>query len=237
MTPADYQRARRILLGRDPVLAPLIRRHGPCGLAAAQRADHFSALVRAIAGQQLSTKAAATIYGRMSTLVASSPGGGPTLEGFARVSDETLRGAGMSRQKVGYLRDLCEKIATGVVDLEALDALSDEEVIEALVKVKGIGRWSAEMFLIFRLHRPDVLPVDDLGIVVAVQRAYGLRKRPKADRLRKIGEAWRPYRSVASWYLWRSLDNEPVSAPPANRRKKAPLTGPLLPVAVRRTYN
>ena len=219
--PADYHRARRTLLRRDPVLASLIRRHGPCGLAAAQRADHFSALVRAITGQQLSTKAAATIYGRMTTLVASAPESGPTLEGFARVSDDALRGAGMSRQKIGYLRDLCDKISTGVVDLEALDALPDEAVIEALVKVKGIGRWSAEMFLIFRLHRPDVLPVDDLGIVVAVQRAYGLRKRPKADRLRKIGEAWRPYRSVASWYLWRSLDNEPVQAPAPARVSKS----------------
>ena len=98
---------------------------------------------------------------------------------------------------------------SSVVDLESLEALSDEEIIAALVTVKGIGRWSAEMFLIFRLLRPDVLPVGDLGIVTAVQRAYRLRKRPSPDRLRKIGEAWRPYRSVASWYLWRSLDNEP----------------------------
>jgi DNA-3-methyladenine glycosylase II len=213
VTPADYQRARRTLLRRDPVLASLIRRHGPCGLAAAQRADHFSALVRAITGQQLSTKAATTIYGRM---VALMPGGVPTPEGFACVKDEALRAAGMSRQKIAYLRDLCGKITAEVLDLDALDALPDEEVINALVTVKGIGRWSAEMFLIFRLHRPDVLPVGDLGIVVAVQRAYRLRTRPNPDRLRKIGEAWRPYRSVASWYLWRSLDNEPVQplAPP-----------------------
>ena len=142
--------------------------------------------------------------------------------GFARVTDDELRAAGMSRQKTAYLRDLCEKIGTGALDLDALDALPDEDVIDALVKVKGIGRWSAEMFLIFRLHRPDVLPVGDLGIVVAVQRAYRLRTRPKPERLRKIGEAWRPYRSVASWYLWRSLDNEPVPPPvPAKRRKSA----------------
>jgi DNA-3-methyladenine glycosylase II len=213
VTPADYQRARRTLLRRDPVLASLIRRHGPCGLAAAQRADHFSALVRAITGQQLSTKAATTIYGRM---VALMPGGVPTPGGFAGITDEALRAAGLSRQKIAYLRDLCGKITAEVLDLDALDALADEDVINALVTVKGIGRWSAEMFLIFRLHRPDVLPVGDLGIVVAVQRAYRLRKRPNPDRLRKIGEAWRPYRSVASWYLWRSLDNEPVQplAPP-----------------------
>ena len=157
----------------------------------------------------------------MVALVASTLGGGPTVEGFARATDEALRGAGLSWQKISYLRDLCEKIASGVVNLDALDVLPDEDVIEALVKVKGIGRWSAEMFLIFRLHRPDVLPVDDLGIVVAVQRAYGLRKRPRADRLRKIGEAWRPFRSVASWYLWRSLDNQPVPVAtlPAKRNK------------------
>ncbi len=212
MTPSDYARARRLLLRRDPILAALIRRHGPCGLAAAQRADHFSALVRAITFQQLSTKAASTIYNRTMTLM---PGGVPTPAGFACVSDAQLRGAGMSRQKSAYLRDLCDKVASGAVDLGALETMPDEDVIASLIKVKGIGRWSAEMFLIFRLLRPDVLPVGDLGIVTAVQRAYRLRKRPSPDRLRKIGEAWRPYRSIASWYLWRSLDNEPVVKPPA----------------------
>jgi len=217
VTPVDYQRARRTLLRRDPILAALIRRHGPCGLAAAQRADHFSALVRAITGQQLSTKAATTIYGRMVSLM---PGGVPTVEGFERTPDDALRAAGMSRQKIAYLRDLCQKISACALDLHALDVLPDEAVINALVQVKGIGRWSAEMFLIFRLHRPDVLPVGDLGIVTAVQRAYGLRTRPKPERLQRMGEAWRPYRSVASWYLWRSLDNEPVTAVVPPRRRK-----------------
>jgi DNA-3-methyladenine glycosylase II len=210
VTAADYARARRILLRRDPVLAALIRQQGPCGLAAAQRADHFSALVRAITFQQLSTKAASTIYNRM---VALMPDGVPTPEGFAALSDDRLRGAGMSRQKIGYLRDLCEKVSARKLDLDSLEALSDEEVIAALVTIKGIGRWSAEMFLIFRLLRPDVLPVGDLGILTAVQKAYRLRNRPTAERLRKIGDAWRPYRSVASWYLWRSLDNAPVVKP------------------------
>ena len=114
----------------------------------------------------------------------------------------------MSRQKITYFRDLCDKALSGAVPLDSLELLSDDEVIAVLTKVKGIGRWSAEMFLMFRLHRPDVLPVDDLGIVNAVKNVYRLRKRPTADRIRKIGEAWRPYRSVASWYLWRSLDNE-----------------------------
>jgi DNA-3-methyladenine glycosylase II len=190
----------------------LIRRHGPCGLAAAQRADHFTALVRAITFQQLSTKAASTIYNRMAALM---PDGVPTPEGFASLTDAQLRAVGMSRQKSGYLRDLCEKVSSNVLALEALDSLTDEAVIAALVTVKGIGRWSAEMFLIFRLLRPDVLPVGDLGILTAVQKAYRLRKRPTPDRLRQIGDAWRPYRSVASWYLWRSLDNEPTVTPAA----------------------
>ncbi|MEO8077571.1 MAG: DNA-3-methyladenine glycosylase [Acidobacteriota bacterium] len=205
MTPDDYARARRLLLRRDPVLAALIKKHGPCGLAAAQRADHFTALVRAITGQQLSTKAAATIFGRLAALMPS----GLTAEGLTAVTDEQLRAVGMSRQKGAYFRDLSEKVLSGALPLESLDAMSDDEVIAALTQVKGIGRWSAEMFLMFRLHRPDVLPVDDLGIVNAVRRAYRLRKKPTADRIRKIGEAWRPYRSIASWYLWRSLDNEP----------------------------
>lgn len=223
MSPEEYVRARRLLLRRDPILASLIRQHGPCGLAQAQRADHFSALVRAIAGQQLSTKAAATIYARLLTLI---PGGVPTPEHLAGLTDEQLRGAGMSRQKSASLRDLSEKVLSGLVDLEALSTMSDEDVITSLVRVRGIGRWSAEMFLIFRLHRPDVLPVGDLGILTAVQRAYGLRKRPTPDRLRKLGDAWKPYRSIACWYLWRSLDNEPSpstakpSSTNASRTKK-----------------
>jgi len=204
VTPADYTRARRLLLRRDPVLAAVIRKHGACGLASAQRADHFSALVRAITGQQLSTKAASTIYAR---LVALMPDG-VTPPSLSALTDEQIRAVGMSRQKMAYFRDLCDKVISGALPLDALESMTDDEVIAALTQVKGIGRWSAEMFLMFRLHRPDVLPVDDLGIVNAVKNVYGLRKRPTGDRIRKIGEAWRPYRSVASWYLWRTLDNE-----------------------------
>jgi DNA-3-methyladenine glycosylase II len=204
VTPEDYTRARRLLLRRDPVLAAVIKKHGACGLAAAQRADHFSALLRAITGQQLSTKAAATIYGR---LVALMPAG-VTPAALSALTDDQMRASGMSRQKIAYFRDLCEKALRGLVRLDLLESMTDDEVIAALTQVKGIGRWSAEMFLMFRLHRPDVLPVDDLGIVNAVKNVYGLRKRPTADRIRKIGEAWRPYRSVASWYLWRTLDDE-----------------------------
>jgi DNA-3-methyladenine glycosylase II len=206
VTPADYARARRVLLRGDAVLAALIKRHGPCGLAAAQRADHFSALVRAITNQQLSTRAAATIYGRLAALM---PGGTPAPEGLASVTDEQLREAGYSRQKIGYLRDLCAHVLDGTLDLATIQDLSDDDVIVTLTQVKGIGRWSAEMFLMFRLHRPDVLPVGDLGIVNAIRAQYRLRKTPTPDRIRRIGEAWKPYRSVACWYLWRSLDNEP----------------------------
>jgi DNA-3-methyladenine glycosylase II len=204
VTPDDYTRARRLLLRRDPVLAAVIRKHGACGLASAQRTDHFSALVRAITGQQLSTKAASTIYGRLIALMPD----GVTPGALSTLTDQQMRAVGMSRQKVAYFRDLCDKALSGAVALDSLESMTDDEVIAALTQVKGIGRWSAEMFLMFRLHRPDVLPVDDLGIVNAVKNVYGLRKRPTADRIRKIGEAWRPYRSVASWYLWRTLDNE-----------------------------
>lgn len=207
MTPADYARARRLLLRRDPILAALIRKHGPCGLAAAQRADHFSALVRAIVGQQLSTKAAATIHRRVLALVDDGPA---TPDSIATLTDTQLRSAGLSRQKTAYLRDLCARVGDRTVRLDALERMTDDDVIVELTKVKGVGRWTAEMFLMFRLHRPDVLPVDDLGIVNAVKNVYRLRKKPTADRIMRIGEAWRPYRSVASWYLWRSLDNEPA---------------------------
>jgi DNA-3-methyladenine glycosylase II len=134
--------------------------------------------------------------------------GGVTPGALSSLTDEQMRAVGMSRQKIAYFRDLSEKALSGAVPLDSLDVMPDDEVIAALTQVKGIGRWSAEMFLMFRLHRPDVLPVDDLGIVNAVKNVYRLRKRPTAERIRRIGEAWRPYRSVASWYLWRTLDNE-----------------------------
>jgi DNA-3-methyladenine glycosylase II len=208
VTSTDYARARRVLLGRDPVLAGLIRRAGPCRLGDGLHVDHFSALVRAIIFQQLSTRAATTIHGR---LMAALDGGLCSPEALAALTDEQYRAVGVSRQKALYLRDLCGKIASGDVHLDTVADLADEDVIAALTRVKGIGRWTAEMFLMFRLKRPDVLPVGDLGILTAVQKAYRLRKRPTPDRLRRLGEAWKPYRSVACWYLWRSLDNEPVA--------------------------
>jgi DNA-3-methyladenine glycosylase II len=206
MTSIDYTRARRALMRRDPVIATLIRQHGECGLASSQRSDPFHALLHAIIAQQLSTKAARTIEGRFTALF----GGSPTPRAVADVSDEQLRAVGLSPQKLKYLRDLCARILDSSLRLEILESLPDAEVITALTSVKGIGRWTAEMFLMFRLHRPDVLPVGDLGIVKAVQRAYKLRTLPSPERLTRIGETWRPYRSVACWYLWASLDTPPI---------------------------
>jgi len=208
LTPEGYAKARRILMRRDPVLGAAIKRIGPCLMADRQRKDHLSALVGSIVSQQLSTKAAATIFGRFVALFPDNHV--PGAAAIAALDDATLRGVGLSGQKVSYLRDLSARIIDGRLVLNELETLPDEQVIERLTAVKGFGRWTAEMFLMFRLHRPDVLPVDDLGIQNAIQRLYKLRKRPDAKRMMKLGEAWKPYRSVASWYLWQSLKNEPT---------------------------
>lgn len=193
-----------MLARRDPILATVIRKHRSRTPLEASAMDPFPALVRTITAQQISTKAAATIHGRLVSLMPT----GVAPDTLLALTDAELRQAGLSRQKAAYVRDLAAKAASGELPLHTLHELTDEEVIAAIVKVKGLGRWSAEMFLMFRLRRPDVLPVDDLGIVTAIMRLYGLRKKPKPDRIRKIGEAWRPYRTVACWYLWRSLENQ-----------------------------
>jgi DNA-3-methyladenine glycosylase II len=224
MTTADYARARRLLMRRDPVLAETIRRIGACGMASRLLTDHLTTLVRAIVGQQLSSKAAATIFGRLRGLF---PDAQITVAGLQVLDDATLRGVGLSSQKLAYIRDLSARVADGRLQLDELDALPDEQVIERLVAVKGFGRWTAEMFLMFRLQRPDVLPVGDLGICTAVQRIYRLRQRPKPKRLIRIGEAWRPYRSIACWYLWESLKTRelgvglPRRSSEASQRAKA----------------
>ena len=208
MTAADYQKACRLIGRRDRVMQALVRRYGACGLAQAQHQDPFAALVHAIISQQLSSKAAATIERRFGGLF----GGPPAPRDVAAIPDDRLRAAGMSGQKVRYVRDLCGRVENGSLDLQALERLDDEAVIEALTQVKGIGRWTAEMFLMFRLHRPDVLPLGDTGLLNAVRRAYRLRAAPTPARLARLGEPWRPYRSVACWYLWASLDGLPMSA-------------------------
>jgi DNA-3-methyladenine glycosylase II len=207
ITAEELARARRVLMRRDPVLGAIIKRSGECGLRTPRSSDIYCGLIQAIVSQQLSTKAAATIYARFRALLPADVE--PTPQAVLPLSDEALRGVGLSRQKVGYIRDLSEKTLAGALQAETLASCPDEEVIEILTRIKGIGRWTAEMILIFRLLRPDVLPVDDLGIVKAIQKAYGLRKPPDAKRMLKIAEPWRPYRSVASWYLWASLDNKP----------------------------
>ena len=203
----EIARARRVLMRRDPVLRAIITKYGACGIMTGREADIFCGLVESIVSQQLSTKAAATIYGRLRALMPQS--GVPTPDGILLQSDEALRAVGLSRQKVSYVRDLSQRVVDGSLKTDAFATLTDDEVIAQLTQIKGIGRWTADMILIFRLARPDVLPVGDLGIVKAVQKAYGLRKTPDAKRLLKIGEPWRPYRSIASWYLWRSLENKP----------------------------
>jgi DNA-3-methyladenine glycosylase II len=208
MTAADYDRARRLLSRRDPVLKAIIEAYGPCGLANGQRDHGLQAVIESIVWQQLSGKAAATIFRRF---LASFPSGGfPTADQILAVTPESLRQAGLSFPKVAYIRDVCQRVVSGALDFDRLETMTDQEVIDTLTQIKGIGRWSAEMFLMFRLHRPDVLPVGDLGIVKAIQRAYRLRKPPTPKKMLKLGERWQPYRSVASWYLWASLENTPL---------------------------
>jgi len=202
----------RHLKRADPVLARVIERVGPCRLAVQSSGTHLDHIVRAIVYQQLSGKAARTIHSRLLALFDT---GAPSPRELIGLSDAALRGAGLSRQKIGYLRDLAQRAAGGDVPLDALDTLDDEAVIAALTRIKGVGRWTAHMFLIFRLGRLNVLPELDLGIRKAIQVAYRLRQLPDAERVHRIGQSWAPYASVASWYLWRSLDG----ASPARRRK------------------
>ncbi len=208
LTARGMRRAELHLSSADPVMAGIIRQVGRCGLVRSRREDPFVAAIEAIVWQQLSTKAAATIYGRFLTLF---PGGRPTPPALLAAPEAALRAAGLSRGKVAYLRDLSTKVLDGTVPLDDLDHLTDTEIVATLTKVKGIGRWSAEMFLMFRLQRADVLPVGDLGIVKAFQRHYRMRKTPTPERMARIAEPWRPYRSVACWYLWAAGDTVPRS--------------------------
>lgn len=206
MSDADYERARRVLMRRDPVLGALIRRIGPCRLHAYRDGDLFSALVETIVSQQLSIRVADVIFGRVCALCAPEPH--PTPAALHALTIDQLRAAGLSRPKASYVHDLADKVASGALNLEELEHLPDAEVIAALSQVKGIGRWSAQMILLFRFNRPDVWPTGDLGIVRALERLYRLRKTPSLKRLERFGEPWRPYRSVAAWYLWRSLSDK-----------------------------
>ncbi len=201
---ADHRASLRHLKRIDPTLAGVIAAVGPCKIQLRPEGTHFQALVRAIVYQQLSGKAAGTILGRLNALF---PDGLPTPDAVLTTSDEQLRAVGVSRQKTGYLRDLSSKVLGGDLPLDAVETMTDDELISHLVQVKGIGRWTAQMFLMFRLGRPDVLPELDLGIQNAIKRAYRLRKRPTPKQVKRIGAKWSPHSSVASWYLWRSLEN------------------------------
>ena len=187
----------------DGVLAGVIDRVGPCRFQRRAQGTHFDALLRSIVYQQLSGKAAGTILARVLTLYG---GRYPRPAQLLETSDDVLRTAGLSRQKLAYVRDLAAKVETGEVPLARVGRMPDEEVIAHLTRVKGIGRWTAQMFLIFRLGRPDVLPELDLGIQNAIQRAYSLRTRPTPADVLRIGATWRPHATIASWYLWRSLE-------------------------------
>ena len=205
---------RRKLAAADPTMAALIERVGKIDIATRLKrrseerpADAYGALLRAIVGQQLSTKAARTIYGRVLELF---DGQTPTPEQLLEASEKDLRGAGLSGRKVEYIRDLAAHVISGELELDRFDKLSDEEVIEEIVAVRGLGQWTAEMFLLFHLERPDVLSGGDLGIRKAVQIEYGLEEMPTPERVLEIGEPWRPNRSLASLYLWESLVAVPV---------------------------
>lgn len=197
------RRARAHLRRVDPVLGRLIDTVGPYRPADRTGGSHFHALIRAIVFQQLSGKAASTIHARFLDLY---PDRSPSPEAILATPDDRLRAAGLSRQKIAYLRDLANHVHTGALPLDHVHTLGDAELIAHLVQVKGIGKWTAQMFLMFKLGRADVLPELDLGIQNAIKRAYRKRRVTPKDVLR-IGAKWSPYASIACWYLWRSLDN------------------------------
>jgi DNA-3-methyladenine glycosylase II len=206
----DPKKAVRHLKAADPALGVIIASIGPFAMELKSSRSLFGALAEAIVYQQLSNKAAATIYGRVEALFPRAKDGfapGHILE----ASDEALRGCGLSRAKVLAVQDLAHRVQSGELPtLDEAHALADAELIDRLVAVRGIGRWSAEMFLMFRLGRPDVLPLDDYSLRKAYMKAFRKRALPSSQALEKHGERWRPYRTVASWYLWRTLELPPT---------------------------
>jgi DNA-3-methyladenine glycosylase II len=194
----------------DPVMARLIDAHGATvrgDLKRERPGDAYGALLRSIVGQQLSTKAASTIYGRMIDIFG---GHAPTPKQLLAADPEEIRAAGLSRPKIAYLRDLAQHVEDGTLELDRLDELPDEEVSAQLTAIKGLGQWTADMFLMFHLRRPDVLPVGDQGIRRAVKVEYRMRKLPDPKRLEKVARPWRPHRTLACLFLWSSLDNVPA---------------------------
>ena len=204
------EEATRHLRAADDTLREIIDERGPLDREARTRgrpADAYGALLRSIVGQQLSTKAARSIYLRVVDLFGGET---PSPQELLDADPDALRAAGLSGAKVRYVRSLAEHVLSGELELERLPEIGDEEVERELTAVKGLGQWTAHMFMIFHLGRPDVLPVGDLGVRRAVERAYGLEGLPSKEELEMLGERWAPYRSLASLYLWESLDNAPA---------------------------
>ncbi len=208
MSTPEYERAARILARRDKVLRHLIKRVGPCRLQERRRADPFQALLSAIVSQQVSTKAARAIHARVIQLFPRVPH--PSPRQLLRQSDAALRAAGLSGAKVAAVKDLAARVLDGTVPpVDKLATMPDEAIVERITRVRGVGRWTVEMLLIFQLGRDDVFPVSDLGVRKGYMLAYGTPELPTPEGLWDAGEAWRPYRSVASWYLWRATDSVP----------------------------
>lgn len=205
----DYSIATQHLKQADAALASVIERVGDCRLDRSQgTGDLFFSLTESILYQQLSGKAAAAIHRRFLQLYGDQPF--PTPTDLLNTPTETLREVGISRSKIIYLTDLAQKILDGLPSLDLLEPMEDEAIIQTLTAVKGVGRWTAQMILIFRLHRWDVLPVDDLGVRSGIQKLYALETLPNKTTVEKIGHPWKPYRSIASWYVWRSLEKAPT---------------------------
>jgi DNA-3-methyladenine glycosylase II len=205
----NWSAAERHLRRADPVLAKIIGRVGHCTIV--PRRDYFNLLCVSIFNQQISTKIATILYNRFRDQFPRRRPTPPRVRAFLLKNEELARKCGVSRQKRGYLLDLSQKFIDRQIPVRRFAKMSDEQVIESLTQVKGIGRWTAEMFLMFVLNRPDVLPVDDLGLQEAAKRAFGLSDRPKARQFIELAEPWRPWRTVASWYLWRGMeDKRPV---------------------------
>jgi 3-methyladenine DNA glycosylase/8-oxoguanine DNA glycosylase len=206
----DFTEAVEHLKNADPKMAALIEQVGPCAMQIRHHHSIFYSLLRAITYQQLAGAAASKIFARVEQCC-SANGSQPTPEQVMAATDEALRGAGLSRNKLAAIRDLAAKTLDGTVpELKAVRRMGDEEIIERITQVRGIGRWTVEMLLMFRLGRMDVLPVDDYGVRKGAQVTYRMRKLPDKKRLTKVAEKWRPWRSVGSWYMWRAADIKTV---------------------------
>ena len=203
MKPDYWHRAKRALARRDPIMGRIMREHPKVSLA--RRGEPFLTLARAIVGQQISVKAAQSVWDRLVACV-----GAVAPETVLAKDRKLLRACGLSDRKTEYIADLAQHFADGAIHVHRWPKMADEEIIAELVEVRGIGRWTAEMFLIFNLLRPDVFPLDDLGLQKGIRKSYFKGRKVSLRTMRRLGESWRPWRSVATWYLWRSLDPLPV---------------------------